>query len=334
MPVTIEINGQMVTLEDNEVQTVLRRLVSEFRQRVWLPASSSFIYRYGRWEWHYNERNHPIHWVIEAVGGADLPQAGTARRLKRRHDQLARLMNPQSISQFFAGFNNWQRDAARFRQSMRQYLNDFDAGGGTSVQILTITRDASFVTLQVCAALSTGGASVSASAAAAAATQGAGAALVRSAATTFVVNEIRNGATRLGRTMAGETVTVQDTLNEIGGSALSSVSDAMLGEILGHFMRPLKDMVTQAAMREIRSGRMMNGVTLEIANDRFAAAVADSITAMQRRPRDLRQALQDTPQARSPDAAARSTSQHLMANRNYRAELVRRLEIEQRRASR
>ena len=113
MPVTIEINGQLVTLEDNEVQTVLRRLVSEFRQRVWLPASNSFIYRYGRWEWYYNERNHPIHWVIEAVGGADLPQAGTTRRLKRRHDQLARLMNPQSISQFFAGFNNWQRDAAQ-----------------------------------------------------------------------------------------------------------------------------------------------------------------------------------------------------------------------------
>ena len=326
MTVTVEINGQSVTLEDNEVNALIRRLVGEVRQRIWMPAAGLFRSSFGRWEWHFNERRNPIHWVIEAAGGADLPNASTARRLKRRHDQLNRLVTPQGISRFFDGFANWQRDAATFRRNMSRYLNDFEGGGETSVQVLTITRDASFLTLQVCAAISTGGASAGASAAAA--SGGAGTALVRAAATTFVINEMRNSSTRLGQALSGRPMSMRDTLNQIGANALSSTSDAMLGEIVGHFIRPLKDMISNAAIREVRNGNLVRGVALEMGNDRIVAIVGEAVNAVQRQPRVLRPALRDTPRARSADDAARSTSRHLMANRDFRADLARRLRAE------
>lgn len=327
MPVTVQINGRYVTLEDNEVTMLIRRLVAEVRQRVWAPASGLFLSSYGRWEWHFNQRRHPIHWVIEAAGGADLPNASTVRRLKRLHDQLNRQVTPQNIRRFFQDFATWQRDAATFRRNMSRYLNDFEGGGETSVQVLTITRDASFLTLQLCAAISTGGASAGASASAAAA-GGAGTALLRAAATGFVINEMRNSATRLGQAMSGRPMTMRDTLNQIGQNALQSTSDAMLGEIVGHFIRPLKDMLSNAAIREVRNGNLVRGVTLELGNDRIVAVVGEAVNELQRQPRRLRPALRDTPRARSADEAARSTSRHLMANRDFRNDLARRLRAE------
>jgi len=88
---------------------------------------------------------------------------------------LNRLVTPQGIARFFEGLANWRRDAATFRRSMSRYLNDFEGGGEVSVQVLTITPDGSFLTLQVCSAISTGEAS------AGAAPGGAVAALARAA---------------------------------------------------------------------------------------------------------------------------------------------------------
>lgn len=326
MTITVELNGQLITLEDNEVQALMRRLVGEVRQRIWMPASGLFRSSFGRWEWHFGQRRHPIHWVIEAAGGADLPNASTARRLKRRHDQLNRLVTPQGISRFFEGFANWQRDAATFRRNMSRYLNDFEGGGERSVQVLTITRDASFLTLQVCAAIASGGATAGASAAAA--TGGAGAALARAAATTFVINEMRNSSTRLGQALAGRPMTMRDTVAQIGQNALQSTSDAMLGEIVGHFIRPLKEMLSNAAIREVRNGNLVRGVTLEMGNDRITGIVGEAVNELQRQPRRLRPVVRDVPRARSADEAARSTSRHLMANRDFRTLLARRLRAE------
>jgi len=328
MPQTFEFNGQLVTMTDGEFRSTLQRLIREVRVNVWLKSSMPFILKHDRWLWHYRERGHPIHWIIEAVGGADLPSTTTANSLKRRHDRLERLLNPTGIVTFFDRFDQWQREAARFRSAMRNYLNDFDAGGGISVRVLTVTRDGSFITLGLCAALLSGGATLSASAAAAAATEGAAAALVRSAATSFVIKEIKNGATRLGRTLAGETVTVEDTLREIGGSALSSVSDAMLGGIIGRFIAPLKSQLTAGAMREIRSGRLASGVAVELTNSQIVSAIVRAINNLS--PADLRFALRDTPQARSERECAQSTSRHLMANRNFRRQLDRNLQAEAR----
>lgn len=323
MPNTYELNGQTLSLTDREARAMLQRLIRETRFRIWNRTASSFSYSYNRWRWHDNERGNPIHWVIEAVGGANLPTATRVNQLKRRHDRLERLLNPNGILSFFNGFDEWQRDASHFRRSMRNYLNDFDAGGGRSVRILSVTRDASFITLQVCAGLLTGGATMSASAAAAAASQGAGTALARAAATNFVIGEIQNGATRVGRSLSGETLTMEDTLREIGNNALSSVGDAMLGEIVGRFIRPLKDQLTAAAMREIRGGRLLRGVGIEIGNDRIAAAVSEAISSL--KPADLRAALQEVSQASSARDCAQSTSRNLMRNRNFRTALERRL---------
>ncbi|NEK22028.1 hypothetical protein GV827_06395 [Sulfitobacter sp. JBTF-M27] len=74
---------------------------------------------------------------------------------------------------------------------MSRYLNDFEGGGKISVQVLTITPDVSFLTLQVCCAISTGGASADASAAAA--PGGAGFALAHAAGHTAGPKGCRRG---------------------------------------------------------------------------------------------------------------------------------------------
>jgi hypothetical protein len=320
---TYEINGQLVTLTDAEERALMRQLIRHTRFNIWNHISSPFCHSYRNWSWHYSQRSNPIHWIIEAAGGANLASATFANRVKRRHDRLDRSISPTGILYFYQNLNSCQSDMVSFRRSMRRYLRSFNAGGGRTIRALTITRDVSFMTLQVCAALVSGGATAGASAGLAAA-GGASAALVRTAATGFVINEMRNSSTRLGRTLAGETITTQETLREIGGTALSSVSDAMLGQIIGRFLGPLKDQLRTAALREIQGGRLASGVAIEATNSQIDAAITQTINNLP--PRDLRSALRDTPQASSERECARSTSRHLMANRNFRRQLERNLQ--------
>jgi hypothetical protein len=317
---TFEINGQLVTLTDSEKRAMLRQLVNFSKRNVWPNISGSLRHMYGRWEWHYNERNNPVHWVMEVAGGANLPTATTARSLMREHDRLDRQISASGIVSFYGRLDTFQRNAAGFRSIMRNYLNSFDLGGGRVIRLVRITQDGSFLTLQVCAALLTAGASTAVLATA----EGAATALARSAATSFVINEMKNSSNRLGRTLAGERITTQDTLREVGDNALSSVSDSLLGEIVGHFLSPLKDLLKAAVTQEIRSGRLASGVAIEVGGNRIENAITDTISNL--RPSDLRSALRDVPQAGSQRECARSTSRHLMANRNFRRDLVRRLQ--------
>lgn len=321
---TFEFNGQLVTLTDNEMRAMLRQLVQSTRRKVWNGVSLPFGVAYGRWEWHNNQRNNPLHWVIEAAGGASLPSTTSVRGLKREHDRLDRQIGASGIVSFYQGFDRFQLEAAGFRRLMRNYLNSFDLGGGRVVRTTRVTRDLSFMTLQVAATIFSGGAAAGASGAAVAVTEGAATALARSAATGFIINEIKNSCDRLGRQIAGERITAQDTLREVGDNALSSVSDAMLGEIIGCFIGPLKDLLKAAAMQEIRSGRLASGVAVEVANSQIDTVITDTINNL--RPSDLRSALEGTPQARSQRDCARLTSRRLMANRNFRRDLERRLQ--------
>lgn len=323
MSYTICLNGQLITLEERDTRALVRRLIRETRRHLWNRASGPFLHAHGRWRWHHQRRNEPIHWIIEAVGGADLPTETRVNQLKRRHDRLERNLSPGGILDFYDNFNAWQRDAASFRRSMRNYLNDFDAGGGRSVQVLTLTRNLSFMTLQGCALALTAGAS-SAASAAAVASQGVGTALVRSAATNFVVNEIQNGATRVGRSLAGEVLTTSDVQREIGLNALNSVSDAMLGQIIGRFLRPLKDALSRAALREIRSGRFVRGIGIDVASQSIDAAIANSLKAL--RPQDLRNVLRDIALSGSARECAQSTADNLMENRRFRELMERHLQ--------
>ena len=326
MPQIFELNGQMIALEDNERRALLAQLIRQTRFNVWNKISSPFCHSFNRWTWHRNQQNNPIHWVIEAAGGADLPPPTTASRLKARHDKLDKSITAAKIQYFYQNLDAWQRQSAFFRRSMRNYLNAFDAGGGRAVRVLTVAREGAFITLGVCAALLTGGATASASAAALATTEGAAAALVRTAATNFVLNEIRNGSIRVGRQIAGETITTEDTLREMGDSALSSARDAMLGGILGRFIGPLKDQLTAAATREIRNGRLFNGMAIELTSSQIESAITDTINNL--RPAEQRSALQGIPQARSTRECARTASRNLMTNRNFRRQLERNLEAE------
>jgi hypothetical protein len=319
MPNTYELNGQLITVNDNEMRVLTRQLIRHSQFNIWNGVSSPFSHSYRRWRWHDDQRSNPIHWIMEAAGGAELPSQSWANRVKRNHDRLSTSFTPAKILYFYDNLNAWQREAAIFRRAMRNYLNAFDAGGGRAVRVVTIARDGSFITLQVCAALLSGGATVSASVAAMATAEGATIALVRGAATNFVINEMRNGSTRVGRTIAGETITTEDTLREIGASALSSAKDAMLGGILGRFLGPLKNLLNAAALREIRSGRLLSGVAVELTNSQIESAITDTINSL--RPVELRSALRDTPQARSEQECAQSTSRHLMENRNFRRQL-------------
>jgi len=47
--VTVEISGQLVTLEGNEANTLMQRLVGEVCQRIWMPAVGLFRSSFGRW---------------------------------------------------------------------------------------------------------------------------------------------------------------------------------------------------------------------------------------------------------------------------------------------
>ncbi|GGH25827.1 hypothetical protein SAMN05444007_103175 [Cribrihabitans marinus] len=329
---TVEINGQLVTLTDGEARNLVRRLIRQTRLHVWNSPKFRFEQHYQNWSYH--NRGHAVNlflWVVETVGSATLPAASRANRLNSQKQRLERMLNPSGILNFYNQFARWQRDAARFARDMNTYMDRVRSGTTSTVRVLEITRDGSFLTLQACAALLSGGATAGASAAVAGGT-GAGTALIQAAASSFIINEMENSATRLGRAMAGETVTVDETVEDVVNNALDSVADGMLGAIVGKFMGPLSDEITDAAERQIRRGNLLGGVSGQLTADQINGAVQDSIDQfIGRRPSDVRAMLREIQSARNKRAAAQAARERLMRNRAFRQVLERNLQARARR---
>lgn len=320
MTVTLTIAGRTVELDDNESEACLRRLVFVTRQYLWLHNRFRFDDHFRAWEQH--NRGHSVNvvlWAVEAVGGANLPPASLARRLKRQRDQIDRTLNPRQIDKFFPRYGRWQPAATRFCNDMARYREAMMLGTARTIRVLEVTRDASFMTLQVCAGILTGGSSAAATTA--------GATMLRAAGQAFVIQQLEHQATRLGRSMAGQNVTIDETARDVGDSAINAVRDAALGEVVNRFMKPLVGVVQDAALREVSRGRLAEGVAMGVAEDRMRAVVQDAINHfVKRRANETRSYLRECQKARGANACAATFGDRLMQNRQFRSDVEQRLE--------
>lgn len=325
------LNGQRLELTSTEG----RRLLNQLCQLVDRHMFSKPRLRFDRWYrcWTYHDRagaQYLIRLTLELVGGVDLPPASQANRLKRQRDRLAQMLNPRDISRFLDEFPRWQRKSAQFCNKMVHYQDGIEVGGARTVRVLEITRDASFLVLQVCAAISTAGASTAASgaaAAASAATSSAGTALARQAATAFVIREMQNSATRLGRQLAGDPPTVAQTMNEVETSILMSATGAAFGEIVGTIMRPMSDVIGRVVQQEIRRGNMGVGITIEAAHNQMTGIIEGAIRDfMGQSESDFRRIVREARDARDRRSLGQQVGTQLMNNRNFRRGLENRLQ--------
>lgn len=328
MPYVLQIRGRTVVLDDADVRGLIDRLVRQTRTQVWPAAggpNSYFQHYYHVWEQH--NRCHSVNLFIlaaEALGGADLPPASWANRLKREAGQLRQMIRPNNIGNFYQRFPGFNRSQARFVRAMRTYQSRMIDGATRSVRILEVTRDTSFLTLSVCASLLTAGA---ASGPAVAAASSGGSALLRAAATQFVISEMQNSATRLGRSLAGERVTAQETADDIMTSALTALTDTMLGDVVGRFMGPLTDQLTSYATREIARGSLLRGVGQQMTRNQIEGAVSAAVNRMLgRQPNDIRQLLESSRRERNNRGHANVMANGLQQNRRYRRMLEAELE--------
>jgi len=306
-------------MDDADVRRSLDRLLRQVRVCVWNPAGSRdslFMSAYNNWARH--SRFHSVNLFVltmEVLGGADLPPASLANRLKRERDQLERLITAQGITRFFDRFARWVRESRRFVRAMNQYQSRMIEGAGTTVTILELTRDGSFMILGVCATFLTGGA---ASGPALATAQGATGAVLRTAASNFVLSQIQSGATRVGRQLAGEQLSTRETANDIINDAINQLSDAMVSAIIGKFLGPLLDDLGSFAQREVARGSIFRGVATDLTRSQIESAVQRTLDRMiGRQPTDIRNLLRDSQGARNNRATASSMANGLQQNRNY-----------------
>jgi len=162
MPYVLQINGRTVVLDDQDARGMLDQLVRQTRIQLWNRAGgpdSYFSHYYRVWEQH--NRCHAVNLFVlamEALGGANLPPANWANRLRRTQQQLGRMIRPASIGNFYQQYPNWNRAQARFVRDMKTYMNRMQTGAGRTVTVLELTRDSSFAILGVCASILTAGA--------------------------------------------------------------------------------------------------------------------------------------------------------------------------------
>ncbi|QYK43360.1 MAG: hypothetical protein KF887_09835 [Paracoccaceae bacterium] len=319
MPYILRIGSQVVILDDADADRVLTQLVRMVRLQVWGRAGGpdSYFQSYYR-IWQSHSRYHDINlflWTVEALGGATLPSSANVNRLRNLNRALNSCLTPRRIGEFFRRFPEYDRRQGRFVRDMRRYLDRVVGGTGTLITIAEVTRDASFFTLSVCAGILTAGASTAAEAAAVTT----GSALMRSAASTFLISQIEHCATNIGRTMAGERVTYSETGSEIMNDAIGALTDAMLGEVVGHFLEPLVGDVTTFARREISRGNLTGGMSMEITNTMLEDAVTGAIQQMLREgPGTVRRLLEACRGSSGPRAYARLFAEGFMQDRLFR----------------
>ena len=328
MTYILRIGSQTVILEDADAERVLTQLARQVRTQIWNRAGGPDSYFQSYYEiWQRHNRYHSVNlflWAVEALGGAELPSASTVNRIRSLNRTLGSSLTPRRIGTFFREFPDYNRRQGRFVRDMRRYLDRVIGGTGTLITISEYTRDASFLTLSACASILTAGGSTAAEVAAASV----GSALMRSAATNFLISQIEHSATNLGRTMAGERVTYSETGDEIVSDAVGALTDAMLGEVVGHFIGPLTGEVTTFAQREIARGNLTRGMSMEITNTMLSNAIVASIQQFLRDgPGAVRRLLEQCRGLTGARAYARLMAEGFMQDRLFRRILEEQIEV-------
>lgn len=323
MSTTFILAGQRVEMTSSGVDAMARELVAKTR----FPVHHRVTQRFNRWydQWQVYEHRYDYNvllWAFEVAGLAgDLPSRSTARRLAARRDWLRGRINQRGLLQYYDNVGRWHEQSHRFCRDMSRYNRAVGVGGGRVAAITQFTRDASFEVLKVAATVvATGGAGAPAAAAGAAAT------LARAAAVSFTIDMIQRSATDIGQRLSGErggSLTIQ----AIHDSAIGSLTDAMLGEVVGKFIGPLKDHLTRAAAREISNGRLARGTALALIENRLGTVVENTIkTFVRSNPDVIRGLLELCIGPMSETGVARRTGNGLIANARFRQTLERKIQ--------
>lgn len=322
--IRIEIGGRIVEIDEASAPRVLGRLVWLTRRNVWNPAHFRFMNHFQTWETH--ARLHDFNLGLrfaELLGGASLPSAASARALKREHDRLQNRLNPGGIQRFFAQFGRWYGRSTRFCKTMVEYNRRMEVGTTRTIRVLEVTRDASFLTLSICAAALTGGGAAAASGAVA---RGAGTVLVRQAAANFLVSQMEATATRLGRAMGGgATNRGQSTLDSMWQSYVDSMTAAAFSAFLGPLSRPITNYCGTASAAAFRRGAIGQGLAWEAVSDRLTAAAQATVQwFFDTHPENAREPVRRLSGREDEAAVARAVGAHFMNNRTF----LRRLDQE------
>lgn len=326
-PIRFVWRNQLIEIESGEASTMLNQLSVQTRRQVFAPHKAHFDRWVMRWQYYANLSGF-MRELFEVAGGTDIPRQSRMSSLVRRSRQIERSLAPRTIDRFFNDFPSWYRDSMRFCNDMTTYVNRFEEGGARTVRVLEFTRDRSFEALQVLATIASGGTAGPAGAALrAAAQQTAGRALVQNAAVSFVTRGVRDCAGNLGNAMAGTPVSGDVVLDQIRSNALSSVSDAMLGEILGFFARPLTSGIKALTEQAIRRGQFGSAVTMELVRGKLESVIWETIQEyLSRRAREIRRMIEKAIVERNAAAMGQRGASILMGDRNFKTALQRNLE--------
>jgi len=325
MPYVLDVRGQTVVLEDAEARQVLDRLVRATRRDVWARLGgpdSQFTHYYRVWEHHQqaHDRFDVFVMLMEGLGGARLPAANWARRLRRQQNQLVTKLRGPTLGGFYRLLPPFARAQARFVTEMKTYMSAMQSGGTSAVVGLRITRDASFLVLAACATVLTAGAASAAVTTTARAAMAAGArGLAADAARSFAITQLEHCATGIGRMLSGERISASVMGQDLIDTALSSMGNAALGRVVQGFIRPLSSYIGQMVARELVRGSLGRQLVQELTQSQIEGAVGEALRRfVSGSPGDVRQALSAARNARNRDGIARSMSTSLMGNRNFR----------------
>ena len=131
MPVVVQINGQCVSVEERDLERVIRSLITTFRLQNWMPERNTWDNVYQQWQWHANNR--VMDWICGALGGAILPSASAMNMVNRMRDRLDRMLTLERFNEYLTNLPNFVRASARARQMFWQYIAAFETGGARAV---------------------------------------------------------------------------------------------------------------------------------------------------------------------------------------------------------
>ena len=98
---TLVLNGQTLELTNSEMRDVINMLCRLIERHMFNAPRMRFDRWYDNWTYHNQAgAQYLIRLTLELAGGVNLPAASQVRRLKRKRDQLARMLHPRGIQRF------------------------------------------------------------------------------------------------------------------------------------------------------------------------------------------------------------------------------------------
>jgi hypothetical protein len=247
-----------------EIGVTLRELV---RQEIWGQMRNNFDMAYGRWK--VLNEHRLTNWMFAALGALDtsvsLPQTTRVKRLKFLRNRLDHsLQTAAGLVDFLERLQEFQTGSERFRRQLYVYLGHYAGGAEVTVTALTIVENVSFIAVSILASIISLGAAPAAAGAA-----GIGEALLGAAARTFVITQMQHQADRLGRTMAGDVVPWSETRDDLYGSAVDTLSSAMLGQLTQRLLPGMSTTLNRVVREELANDQTSREMLLSLTRFRI-----------------------------------------------------------------